>query len=187
MKNRILSHSFLDIRLQKLSYVAVSIIKWLINYYFWQPLKKSEISITNLFAPLLQMKLFLRNNIAFNKKCTVEVSISCTISFLLLCGWLSSEAAVWRSSGKYVLLYDEKSLEKFQQRCPLFSEDAGYRSPMLIKMNLFTSIFQWLYYVLVNISQFLWDFQNSFLQNIRGWLLPCAISNPTRENWFLFI
>ena len=45
MKNRILSHLFLDIRLQKLSYVAVRIIKWLIKYYFWQSLKKLEISI----------------------------------------------------------------------------------------------------------------------------------------------
>ena len=32
------------------------------------------------------MKSFLRNNIAFAKKCTVEESISCTIFFLFLCG-----------------------------------------------------------------------------------------------------
>ena len=46
MKNGIPSHLFLDIWLQELSYIAVRIIKWLINYYFCQSLKKSEISIS---------------------------------------------------------------------------------------------------------------------------------------------
>ena len=37
------------------------------------------------------MKLFLRNNIAFTKKCTVDESISCRIFFLLLCGCIQKQ------------------------------------------------------------------------------------------------
>ena len=37
-------------------------------------------------------------------------------NILLIAVRLGSEAAVWRGSEKYVLLYDEKSYEKFQQR-----------------------------------------------------------------------
>ena len=55
---------------------------------------------------------------------------------------LVSEAAVWRGSEEYMLLYDKTSLEKFYQRSSFFSSGAVYRPAMLIKMNLFTGIFQ---------------------------------------------
>ena len=45
----------------------------------------------NLFTSLLQMKLFLRNNIVVTKKYTVEELISCTIFFLRLCGWVQKQ------------------------------------------------------------------------------------------------
>ena len=65
----------------------------MINYYFCQSLKKSEISvIINLFTSVLQMKLFLQNNIAFTKKCAVKESISCTIFSLLLCGCVQKQS-----------------------------------------------------------------------------------------------
>ena len=64
-------------------------------------------------------------------------------NILLVALRLGSEAAVWRGSENYVLLlYDGKSLDKFQQISSFFSEDAVYRPAMLIKMNLFTGIFQ---------------------------------------------
>ena len=64
-------------------------------------------------------------------------------NILLAAVRLSSEAAVWRGSERYeVLLYDEKSPEKFQQRSSFFSSGAVYKAAMLIKMNLLTSIFQ---------------------------------------------
>ena len=40
---------------------------------------------------------------------------------LLIVVPLGLEAATWRASEKYVLLYDEKSLEKFQQTSSFFS------------------------------------------------------------------
>ena len=45
----------------------------------------------NLFTSLLQMKLFLGNNIAFTKKCTVEEPISCTTFLLRLCGCVQKQ------------------------------------------------------------------------------------------------
>ena len=48
-------------------------------------------------------------------------------NILLVAVRLRSEAAVWRNSGKYVELYDEKTL---------------YRLAMLMQMNLFAGIFQ---------------------------------------------
>ena len=33
---------------------------------------------------------------------------------LIIAVWLNSEAAVWRGSEEYVLLYDKKIYEKFQ-------------------------------------------------------------------------
>ena len=74
------------------SCLAVCIIKWMINYYFCQSLKKSEISIYQPVTPLLQMKLFLQNNITFSKKCTVEKLISHTIFFFQLCDWVQKQS-----------------------------------------------------------------------------------------------
>ena len=39
--------------------------------------------------------------------------VNFTNNILLIAVQLGSDAAVWRSSEKYVLLYDEKSYEKF--------------------------------------------------------------------------
>ena len=61
---------------------------------------------------------------------------------LLIVVRLGLEAAGWKGSVKCMLLYDEESLKKFQQRSPFFSQGAVYRPAMLIKMNLFTGIFQ---------------------------------------------
>ena len=80
-KNCIPSHVFVDIWLQKLSYLAARI-----RNCFCQSLKKSEISIYQpTCSLLLQLKLLLRKNIAFTN-ITVEESISYTIIFLQLCG-----------------------------------------------------------------------------------------------------
>ena len=85
MKNCIPSHLFLHIWLQKLSSCYISLSYWLTTI-FVNPWKNQKyLYIINLFTFLLQMKLFLRNNIAFTKKRTVEESISCTILFLRLC------------------------------------------------------------------------------------------------------
>ena len=85
MKNCIPSHLFLHIWLQKLSSCYISLSDWLTTI-FVNPWKNQKyLYIINLFTFLLQMKLFLRNNIAFTKKRTVEESISCTILFLRLC------------------------------------------------------------------------------------------------------
>ena len=86
MKICILSHVFLDIWLQKLSYLAVTI-----RNHFCQSLKKSEISIYQpTCSLLLQPKLFLRKNIAFTN-ITVEESISCTLFFLQLSGCVQKQ------------------------------------------------------------------------------------------------
>ena len=55
---------------------------------------------------------------------------------------LGLEAIIWRCPEKYVLLYGEKSLEKFQQIGLFFNKDACYRPAVLIKMNLFSGFFQ---------------------------------------------
>ena len=87
----------------------------------------------------------------------------------------------------------EKNVEKFQERSSCFSYDAVYKPAMLIKNELV----HWYFSIILigNLSQLLSDFQNNYLQNI-GWLLPCAVSNLTIENfvtlqrsstWFLFM
>ena len=59
---------------------------------FVNPWKNQKyLFIINLFTSLLQMKLFLRNNIVATKKCTVEELISCTMFFLRLCGWVQKQ------------------------------------------------------------------------------------------------
>ena len=63
-------------------------------------------------------------------------------NILLIAVRLGSEAATWRVSEKYVLLYDEKSLEKFEQRSSVFTYGTYYRPAMLIKMNFFKGLFQ---------------------------------------------
>ena len=60
---------FFDIWLQKLSCV-VTYHQVTVNYYFYQSFKK-YLFIINLFTSLVQMKLFLQNNIAFTNKCTL--------------------------------------------------------------------------------------------------------------------
>ena len=76
MKNCIPSHLFVNMWLQKLSWCYVSLSDWLTTI-FVNPWKNQKyLFIINLFTSLLQMKLFLRNNSVFTKKCTVEESIS---------------------------------------------------------------------------------------------------------------
>ena len=86
MKNCIPSHLFLDVWLQKLYSCYVSLSHWLTTIFLnpWE--NQKYLFIINLFTSLLQMKLFLQNNIAFTKKCAVNESISCKILFLRLCG-----------------------------------------------------------------------------------------------------
>ena len=106
---------------------------------FVNPWKNQKyLFIINLFTPLLQMKLFWRNNIAFTKKCiiyllvlywkltfpnftsqltsTVEESISCTF-FLQLCRCIQKQPF----GGAPKSTYDEKRLEKVQQRSSFFN------------------------------------------------------------------
>ena len=65
----------------------------MINYYFYQFLKKSEIS--TYYQPVHSFTtnetILTKQYIAFTKKCTVEESISCTIFFLQLCGWVQKQ------------------------------------------------------------------------------------------------
>ena len=89
MKNCIPSHLFLDVWYKSCLSVTYH---WLINYYFLNPWKNQKyLFIINLFTSVLQMKLFLRNSIAFTKKCFVEESISCSILFLRLCGCVQKQ------------------------------------------------------------------------------------------------
>ena len=113
-----------------------------INYYFCQSLKKSEMStyiIINLFTPLLQIKLFWRNNKAFTRKCIIYLlvlylklmfpnftsqlmsavgeSISCTLFFLQLCGCVQNQPF----GGAPKSTCGEKRLQKFQQRSSFFN------------------------------------------------------------------
>ena len=90
MKNGIPSHLFLDIWSQKLSSCYESLSDWLTTTIFVNPWKNQKyLFIINLLTSLLQMKLFLRNNIA--KMCAVKESISCTIFFLRLCGCVQKQ------------------------------------------------------------------------------------------------
>ena len=99
----------------------------MINYYLCQSFKKSEIS--NLFTPLLQMKLFWRNNIAFTKKCTVFMH-----NILLAIVRLGWEAAVWRGSEKYV-----KSLEKLWET---YEKKKLWEKPWKIRAEKFIFLVQ---------------------------------------------
>ena len=83
-----------------------------------------------------------------------------------------------------VILLMRKSLKNSISKVHIFSYGAGYRPAMLIKTNSFPGIFQRFFnYFLGNLSELLPDFQNNYLKNILGWLLPCAISNQTKENF----
>ena len=72
-------------------YLYVSLSDWL-TAIFVSPWKNQKYLLTiNMFTPLLQVKLIWRNNTVFTKKNTVEESISCTIFFLQLCGWVQKQ------------------------------------------------------------------------------------------------
>ena len=79
MKNCIPSNLFLDIWLQKLSSCYVSLSNWLTTI-FVNPWKNQKyLFVISLFTSLLQMELFLRNNIVFTKTdmCSRRVDSSC--------------------------------------------------------------------------------------------------------------
>ena len=107
---------------------------------FVNPWKNQKyLLIINMFTPLLQMKLFWRNNIAFTGKriiyllvlylklafpnftsqliSTVEQSISCILFFFQLCGWVQKQLF----GGARESTCDEKRLEKFQQTSSFFN------------------------------------------------------------------
>ena len=92
MKNCIPSQLFLDIWLQKLSSCHVSLSVWLTTIFVNPRKNQKYLFFINLFTSLLQMKLFLGNNIAFTKKCTVEEPISCTTFLLRLCGCVQKQS-----------------------------------------------------------------------------------------------
>ena len=130
------------------SYLPIRIIKWLIYYYFCQSLKK----IRNIYL------------------CTIKESISCTIFFLWLCGWVQKQPGLFvlfcfffleggggggGGSEKYVsrdeksvIRRGEKSLEEFQQGSSFYIQGAVYRPTTLIKMILLKGFFNGFYRIL---------------------------------------
>ena len=84
MKNCIPSHLFFDVWLQKLSSCYVSLSDWLTTI-FLNPWKNQKyLFIINLFPYLLQMKLFLRNNMAFHKKDSLDFLQENSLNFGLV-------------------------------------------------------------------------------------------------------
>ena len=144
----------------------------------------------NLFTSLLQMKLFLRNNIAFAKKCTVEESISCTI-FLQLSGCVQKQpfGGAPQSMFYYMMRKTFKNSSRevhFLVRAQFTGLQCWYKwTCSLVFFNVF-NYFRKLFIVVLRFSKHLF-------KNILGWLLPYAISNQTKANfatcstWFLFI
>ena len=63
-----------------------------INYYFCQYLKKSEIS--TYYQPVLSSttnETILTKQCSFHEEVYLEESISCTLFFLKLCGWVQKQ------------------------------------------------------------------------------------------------
>ena len=116
------------------SYIAVRISKWFIHYYFCQFLKKSETSIYQPVHPFTTNKsIFIKLHDFYYRR-----RVDFMHNIVLVAVRLGSEAAVWRCSGKCVLLYDEKSIAKFQQSSSFLSKSVDYRPAML---NFFTGNF----------------------------------------------
>ena len=116
------------------SYIAVRISKWFIHYYFCQFVKKSETSIYQPVHPFTTNKsIFIKLHDFYYRR-----RVDFMHNIVLVAVRLGSEAAVWRCSGKYVLLYDEKSIAKFQQSSSFLSKSVDYRPAML---NFFTGNF----------------------------------------------
>ena len=88
--------------LRKLSsYAYHEVIVLLLFLSFFEKNNKYLLTI-NLFTPLLQRKLFWRNNITFTRKCTNR-RVNFMHNILFIAVRLDSEAAVWRGSEKHVL------------------------------------------------------------------------------------
>ena len=88
--------------LRKLSsYAYHEVIVLLLFLSFFEKNNKYLLTI-NLFTPLLQRKLFWRNNITFTRKCTNR-RVNFMHNILLIAVRLDSESAVWRGSEKHVL------------------------------------------------------------------------------------
>ena len=63
---------------------------------------------THLFTSLLKMKSFLRNNILYYEVYRRRIDLMHNNLLVTVRLRLRSEAAVWKGSGKYVLLYDKQ-------------------------------------------------------------------------------
>ena len=106
---------------------------------------------------------------------TAEQSISCTLFFWQLYGCVQKQPF----GGALKSTCDEERLEKFQQRSSFFNQGTVYRPAMLIKINLFTSIFNDFnrkpFVVALRFSKQLFTEHRV--------VLSCAISNITIENF----
>ena len=120
------------------------------------------------------MKLFLRNNVAFARKCTLEESILCKMFFLRLCGCVQKQPFGGAP----------------ERTCYYMMGKAFKNSSREIHFLLraqFTGLQCW--YKWSCSREFFNDFtyfKKPFivaLQNILGQLLPCAIANQTKENF----
>ena len=139
MKNCIPSHLFVDIWLQKLSNCHVSLSDWLTTI-FVNPWKNQKyFFFINLFTSLLQMKLFLRNNIIFTMEIISMLSLKSVLQKSRFHAQYSSCdcAAAFRSSCSEGL---RKVLITICWEKPF--KILGYRPTTLIKINLFRGIFQ---------------------------------------------
>ena len=113
-----------------------------INCCFCQYLKKSEIS--TYYEPVLSSttnETILTKQRSCHEEVYLEESISCTLFFLKLCGWVQKQpfGGAPKSTCYYMM---KKDMKNSSNRCSFFSYGAVYRLEMLIKMNLSTSIFQ---------------------------------------------
>ena len=128
------------------------------------------------------MKSFLRNNIAFAKKCIIEESISCTILFLRLCGCVQKQLFGGAPESKCYYMM-RKALKNYIREVHLLVRAQFTGLQCWYKWTCSLVFFNNFNYFIGNFSKLLSGFQNIYLQNILEWLLPYAISNQTNENF----
>ena len=127
------------------------------------------------------MKLFLRKNIGFAKKSNVEESISCTKLFLWLCD--CGKKQLFGGARESTCYYMIRKAFKIPAEKFIFQLGCSLQAFNVDTNELIHWYFSMILTTLGNFSQLLSDFQNNYLQNILGWLLLCAISNQTKENF----
>ena len=106
--------------------------------------------------------------------------VNCIHNIILVTLLLGSEGAVWRGSEKYVLLIWRD--KPWQIPAGKFISWLGW-SLQACNVDKNELVHEYFSMILIgNLSWLLSNFQNRYLQNI-VWLLLCAISNITIENF----